>query len=67
MLERDGVSIPQRIHLVGIGGIHMSGIAQILKGHGHTVTGSDLSPSPITDRLKKLGIICLRITRSLQP
>ena len=57
MIERDVVSIPQRIHLVGIGGIHMSGIAQILIGHGHTVTGSDLSPSPITDRLKKLGII----------
>lgn len=56
MLEKDTVSIPRRIHLVGIGGIHMSAIAQILKGRGHTVTGSDLSPSPITDRLKKLGI-----------
>ncbi|PRY78349.1 UDP-N-acetylmuramate--L-alanine ligase [Yoonia maritima] len=43
------------IHFVGIGGIGMSGIAEVLINHGYTVQGSDLKESKITDRLKSLG------------
>lgn len=45
----------QRIHFIGIGGIGMSGIAEILLTMGYTVSGSDLRRSPITDRLVGLG------------
>ena len=45
----------QRIHLVGIGGIGMSGIAEVLLTLGYSVSGSDSKPSPITERLAKLG------------
>ncbi|HXE07017.1 MAG TPA: UDP-N-acetylmuramate--L-alanine ligase [Acidobacteriaceae bacterium] len=44
-----------RIHFIGIGGIGMSGIAEILLTMGYTVSGSDLRRSPATDRLAKLG------------
>ena len=43
------------IHFVGIGGIGMSGIAEVLLNHGYQVQGSDLKRSKITDRLEKLG------------
>ncbi|MDA7427506.1 UDP-N-acetylmuramate--L-alanine ligase [Primorskyibacter aestuariivivens] len=43
------------IHFVGIGGIGMSGIAEVLLNLGYTVQGSDLKASKITDRLKGLG------------
>lgn len=43
------------IHFVGIGGIGMSGIAEVLLNHGYTVQGSDLKASKITKRLEKLG------------
>jgi len=43
------------IHFVGIGGIGMSGIAEVLLNHGYTVQGSDTKASKITDRLKTLG------------
>ena len=43
------------IHFVGIGGIGMSGIAEVLLNHGYTVQGSDLKSTPITRRLEKLG------------
>ncbi len=45
----------RRIHFIGIGGIGMSGIAEILLNLGYTVTGSDLQDSPIVDRLRGLG------------
>ncbi len=45
------------IHFVGIGGIGMSGIAEILLRLGYTVSGSDLNLSPITERLESLGAI----------
>jgi len=44
-----------KLHFVGIGGIGMSGIAEILLGHGYAVSGSDLASSSVTDRLAKLG------------
>ncbi len=40
----------QRVHFVGIGGIGMSGIAEVLLNLGYTITGSDLKLSPITAR-----------------
>jgi len=43
------------IHFVGIGGIGMSGIAELLLNLGYRVTGSDLRRSEITDRLEALG------------
>ena len=43
------------IHFVGIGGIGMSGIAEVLLNHGYTVQGSDLKATPITNRLVELG------------
>ena len=43
------------IHFVGIGGIGMSGIAEVLMTHGYRVQGSDAKASKITDRLVKLG------------
>ncbi|WP_321364142.1 UDP-N-acetylmuramate--L-alanine ligase [uncultured Celeribacter sp.] len=45
------------IHFVGIGGIGMSGIAEVLLNHGYRVQGSDLKASKITDRLKELGAV----------
>lgn len=46
----------KNIHFVGIGGIGMSGIAEILLNQGFNITGSDLHKSEITDRLESLGI-----------
>ncbi len=43
------------IHFTGIGGIGMSGIAEVLLNHGFTVQGSDLKVSPITERLEGKG------------
>jgi len=45
----------KHIHFVGIGGIGMSGIAELLANLGYRVTGSDLNRSKITDRLGELG------------
>ncbi|MGR3494335.1 UDP-N-acetylmuramate--L-alanine ligase [Citreimonas sp.] len=43
------------IHFVGIGGIGMSGIAEVLLNHGYTIQGSDLKATKITQRLVELG------------
>jgi UDP-N-acetylmuramate--alanine ligase len=49
----------QRVHFVGIGGIGMSGIAEVLLNLGYRVSGSDLKLSPVTERLQSMGaIIC---------
>ena len=45
----------RHIHMVGIGGIGMSGIAEVLLNSGFEVTGSDLATSEVTDRLTTLG------------
>ena len=45
----------QRIHFIGIGGIGMSGIAEVLLNLGYKVSGSDLKASPVTVRLANLG------------
>jgi len=46
----------ERCHLVGIGGVSMSPLAEIMQGMGIAVTGSDISDSPIIDRLRSVGI-----------
>ena len=46
----------RRIHFVGIGGIGMSGIAELLANLGYQVTGSDAKRSDVTDRLETLGV-----------
>ena len=54
----NATKLPQQtgpIHFVGIGGIGMSGIAEVLMAHGYTVQGSDLKASAITRRLEGLG------------
>jgi UDP-N-acetylmuramate--alanine ligase len=45
----------QRVHFIGIGGIGMSGIAEILLTMGYAVSGSDLRAGPTTERLERLG------------
>jgi UDP-N-acetylmuramate--alanine ligase len=45
----------RRLHFVGIGGSGMSGIAEVLRNLGYPVSGSDLSTTPVTRRLRKLG------------
>jgi UDP-N-acetylmuramate--alanine ligase len=47
----------QRIHFVGIGGIGMSGIAEVLLNLGYRISGSDLKTSPVTERLAALGAV----------
>ena len=47
----------RRIHFVGVGGIGMSGIAELLANLGYAVSGSDAKRSAVTDRLEALGVI----------
>lgn len=44
-----------RVHFVGVGGIGMSGIAEVLLNLGYAVSGSDLKSTPTTERLRTLG------------
>ena len=46
----------KRIHMIGIGGTSMSGIAEILKKWGFFITGSDTHPSEVTQKLSETGI-----------
>lgn len=46
----------RRVHMVGIGGSSMSGLAEMLLKKGYIVTGSDKSPSHAVERLEKMGI-----------
>jgi len=46
---------PQHLHFTGIGGIGMSGIAEVLLNLGYQISGSDLRLSPITRRLESMG------------
>jgi len=45
----------RRIHFIGIGGVGMCGIAEVLLNQGYEISGSDLRQSPVTDRLQSLG------------
>ena len=57
MLFHESVVKQRRIHFIGIGGIGMSGIAEILLNLGYKISGSDLRRSPITDRLARFGAV----------
>jgi len=46
----------KRVHFIGIGGAGMSGIAEVLANLGFQVSGSDLSASPVTERLASQGV-----------
>ena len=46
----------KKIHFIGIGGISMSGLAEILVQNGYKVSGSDMHSSHITDKLKNQGV-----------
>ena len=50
------LSRPSSIHVVGLGGAGMSAIAEVLVAMGHRVSGSDLRPSAVLDRLLGLGV-----------
>ena len=59
MVPRPDVLKPgTSIHLVGVAGSGMSGIAEVLNGIGCVVTGSDLRRSRVTERLRSLGVRC---------
>jgi len=45
-----------KIHMIGVGGAGMSGIAEVLKSRGHEVSGSDLKESAYTRRLREAGV-----------
>ena len=46
---------PMHVYFIGIGGISMSGLAEILLSEGFTVSGSDWSRTPLTERLESQG------------
>lgn len=47
---------PIHVHFIGIGGISMSGFAELLHSYGFIISGSDMQPSKITNHLQSLGI-----------
>ena len=53
MANIDELKQYKHIHLIGIGGVSMSGIAEILHSWGFIVTGSDANESETTEKLKK--------------
>lgn len=55
-MYRINFSNPIKVHFIGIGGISMSGLAELLHTIGFTVTGSDAKKSKITEHLESLGI-----------
>ena len=48
---------PLRIHLIGVAGSGMSGLALLLLGMGHRVSGSDRVTSDETERMQRIGLI----------
>ena len=52
----DKIFPPATIHMIGIGGISMSGLAEILKNKGYIVKGSDMNDSSIVEKLRNSGI-----------
>ena len=54
-----------RVHFIGIGGISMSGLAEILLGEGFTISGSDSKESNLTKQLAEKGIKTINKNRRL--
>ena len=57
MIDINNLNDYKHIHMIGIGGISMSGIAELLHHWGFTVTGSDSTASEITNKLSENGIL----------
>ena len=55
-IDTNKLHLPQRVYMVGIGGVSMSGIAEHLRLLGHHVCGSDRTPNDYTKRLQTLGV-----------
>ena len=53
---QDYIAPGRRAHLVGIGGVSMSPLAEVLHGMGMVITGSDMRESPAVDHLRAIGI-----------
>ena len=56
---------PIHIHFMGIGGISMSGLAEILLKEGFTISGSDIKHSQITDHLEEKALISVTSRRRI--
>ena len=56
MSEGATAKLPERIHIIGVAGRHMSAIARVLKAWGHDVRGSDQRSTPLTQELEALGV-----------
>ncbi|MHB1272975.1 MAG: UDP-N-acetylmuramate--L-alanine ligase [Rhodanobacter sp.] len=54
--HEDLMSTFRRVHFIGIGGVGMSGIAEVLHNLGYAVSGSDRANSPTAQRLQQLGV-----------
>lgn len=52
----EATAIAHRVHIVGVGGAGMSGLAKLLSQHGHDVTGSDLKPGRMMSTLEEVGV-----------
>ncbi len=52
----DIMTLFRRVHFIGIGGVGMSGIAEVLNNLGYQVSGSDRARSAVTERLARLGV-----------
>ena len=46
-----------RVHFIGIGGVGMSGIAEVMRNLGYTVQGSDISEGPSVERLRARSFV----------
>jgi len=55
-MKKIRIGLKEKIHFVGIGGIGMSGLAQVMQRMGFDVQGSDLSNNKNVDRCKKIKI-----------
>ena len=65
MIDRHRLRFDYRhLHFIGIGGIGMSGLSELMINSGYIVSGSDLSPSPITNRLASLGATIYEVHQS---
>ena len=55
-MEKSKISFSERIHFIGIGGIGMSGLAEVMKDMGFNVQGSDIANNKNIERCRKNGI-----------
>ena len=57
LAHEDLMTTFRRVHFIGIGGVGMSGIAEVLHNLGYAVSGSDKANSPTAQRLARLGLV----------